>query len=722
MSDNEFSDAELIGMLGTYADALEQHTTVTPGLDEPGQIDDLHRGGSAQAKGEDMESEVVEPTKPDVVELDVVPTPKAESNRGRVLVAAAVVSVVAVIGALFAFTGDESGLDTAESVAVEEAEDEAAEDGSAEASSATDEAVDPVDSDATDSQAAESDAVPLSGVPGGFNGPGSVVFVDGEFVSIGADEDGHVLSRSPNGTDWTTERVDGLPENSMTNQLLQVDGRWVTVVEVWPIPEEDESGEFFEFGATPERFVATSDDLTSWDLVDFPDVGLEEHEFGGVVTAAVSGDLVAIGLQISPEGTDELEILVENDLITREQLNTICGSEYTDDEGPVIFYECPEPSFEEDVEESGDAVDPFGDQVELLRVEPGDPGYDELVAPLTSEQLPRTVVVTGPVDGPFEATDLPFEGFGTTIAGTDAGFVAISSGFDGLPESSSSVDGVTWSEPTEVGEFFGVSSASASGDRVVIGVQQGLGSGFGVLWSDDLGATWTEATIATELFSPWGEIVSGPAGFAVQLQGSPSAEAASPFGDIQEVSIDKDGYTLTVQLIDFTLTLTGPEGVVIHDNVGEELFFRGEIENVARTEGSNDETIVWLDPETGEELVRFEEDQLDAAFDELEPDFDEDFEDFEQASEVWYSVDGETWTLVEVGEATSPTVSFSMVAAVGDDEVLIRTEQFVEPPDELLGFEREGREPTEEEIAVLDDWFAEIGSGGEWTAIPVPTE
>ena len=110
MSDNEFSDAELIGMLGTYADALEEHATVTPqsiGLDGNGN---QHTGGDAQAKGENMLNEEDRMDEPDVVELDVVPTPVVESSRTRVLVAAAVVSVVAVIGALFALDGDNTEL------------------------------------------------------------------------------------------------------------------------------------------------------------------------------------------------------------------------------------------------------------------------------------------------------------------------------------------------------------------------------------------------------------------------------------------------------------------------------------------------------------------------------------------------------------------------------------------------------------------------------------
>ena len=50
--------------------------------------------------------------------------------------------------------------------------------------------------------------------------------------------------------------------------------------------------------------------------------------------------------------------------------------------------------------------------------------------------------------------------------------------------------------------------------------------------------------------------------------------------------------------------------------------------------------------------------------------------------------------------------------------MLIRTENFVEPPAELFAFEEEGREPTEDEIAALDAWHLE-GQSIEWTAIPV---
>ena len=52
------------------------------------------------------------------------------------------------------------------------------------------------------------------------------------------------------------------------------------------------------------------------------------------------------------------------------------------------------------------------------------------------------------------------------------------------------------------------------------------------------------------------------------------------------------------------------------------------------------------------------------------------------------------------------TDEFTSIIAVGDDEILLETQTFLIPPPELFAFEEEGREPTEEEIAALNEFFA----------------
>ena len=168
--------------------------------------------------------------------------------------------------------------------------------------------------------------------------------------------------------------------------------------------------------------------------------------------------------------------------------------------------------------------------------------------------------------------------------------------------------------------------------------------------------------------------------------------------------------------------------MVIHDSISEDAFLAGGIENVVRFGGQFDEDTIWLDPVTGEDLVTVTAADIEAVVNPLldsGPDFATDFVEPDRASELWFSPDGVTWTLLDKVEI-SPQDSFTALAAVGDDEVLVVTESFEpfqEPPSELLQFEQEGREPTDEELAALDEFFAESdfeqAGGTTWRSIPV---
>jgi len=163
---------------------------------------------------------------------------------------------------------------------------------------------------------------------------------------------------------------------------------------------------------------------------------------------------------------------------------------------------------------------------------------------------------------------------------------------------------------------------------------------------------------------------------------------------------------------------------VVHENVSEEIMSAGGAENVVRFEGRFDDTIIWLDPATGEDLVTFTSNDIDQVFDEIfsEQGFVDEVGDAgDQASEIWFSVDGVTWALLQSSDTSAAgTDSFASLAGVGDDELLVRSQTFVEPPAELFSFEEEGREPTPEEEEALDAWFAESQQDSlTWTVIPV---
>ena len=77
------------------------------------------------------------------------------------------------------------------------------------------------------------------------------------------------------------------------------------------------------------------------------------------------------------------------------------------------------------------------------------------------------------------------------------------------------------------------------------------------------------------------------------------------------------------------------------------------------------------------------------------------------------------WILIDADLPAGPT-TWATIEAVGDDEILVRTEVSSEPPEELFAFDIEGREPTEEELEALDLWYAENGNLSEIISIPVP--
>ena len=743
----EVSESEVIRLLGAYGDALERHAS--KGSDRPAdELNDNQQPADAGTKGENKmednmaDKETVEESSetPEVGigEVGIVPDqPAQSSNRGRVLVGAFVAALVVVNGGIFAINANSTEVDTTE-VAQDVEEEDGAADATAEASdgSASGEAVVDESAEASDS----ADVVEGSSQPAGFGfgGPGSVLFVDGEFVSLGDGPDGLVLSRSADGVnDWSSESVTGLPEDGYPQGLVQTVDGFAAIVEIFP--EFDEEDESFLFGPGPEaeRLLATSTDLLNWTTTEFPEVDLPEDGFSFVNGLAASGDQLAILVQIETGGNDELQILFEQGIVGEEDLNNYCGLDFEGD--TIIGLSC---DFDEvdaiDADAVGDEVDAvedvvdFGEPTELFRLEPGDPGFNEVEASFEAkidfEPVPP-VVVTGPIDGPFETVELPASGFASSIVGGEGGFLTAFSSFNnGTASVLSSPDGLTWTESDGFDTDASIDTiAISNGLAVAVGSSFSSDGGVVAFVSDDFGVTWTESDLPSELFGAFGQPLGGPAGFAVQLDGSLEPfDDFNPFGDTDEVELTRDGFTMVLFLNSGDASLIGPDGVLIHE-IDEQVFLNGGAENVARFEGRFDEDLIWLDPETGEDLVTFSQSDFDEAFEDLVPDFDDSgFVEPDRGSEVWFSADGVTWTLLQSGGSNFDEDSFTTVAAVGDDEVLLLTETFTdfgEPPAELLAFEEEGREPTDEEIAALDEWFEQqnIDAGGSsvWESIPV---
>ena len=213
----------------------------------------------------------------------VTPTQPAKPGKAR-LVAGGLAVVAALVAGGFAIAnlGDGSEVTAAES----------ADDGNSGAENA---AESDVVEEATEATDAATDAAFASDAAVSFGfGPGTVIFADGEFVSLGSRPDGITISRSANGTEWSTASAVGLPEGASAYELARTDSGWVTVVEIWPEFNGDEPEAFFGPSDQPERFLAFSEDLVNWTTSDLPDVDAEEDEYVNVNGIAAVGDQVAV--------------------------------------------------------------------------------------------------------------------------------------------------------------------------------------------------------------------------------------------------------------------------------------------------------------------------------------------------------------------------------------------------------------------------------------------
>ena len=710
----EYSDPEIIDLLNEYGDALEQHASTGAG-EAPGNTTTTGGQGTA-AKAEEINmADLNKTTDPNTKEqdftdrqfdlADVAAAPAVEEKRSpRVLVGAAVAAIAVVVAGVFAINASSSEVDTSP-VADETTEDSAEEDGAEEDGAEEGSADDEAEAAAIGESAPVEDGAGLvesataSAAGVGFSGPGSVLFADGEFISIGAGADGVVtVSRSADGMDWTNTPAVGLPEGALVQSLVQTVEGWATVVEAMPdFQISDSNGDFAESEPT-ERFFAASPDLVNWEITELP--AFEDGENGFTFTSglAASGDQIAILTSVeSSGGADELEILVEAGLVDETDLANVCAREFGDD--GFIVLSCD-------------------DGEELVRVEPGTEVFFDLEAALTVDvDASVTVVQTGPIDGPFENVELS-NGFPTGIVGTDEGFVASIDDFSNGAPTFTSSDGLTWSEVDPFETTTQIGSLATADGRVLAMGQVFSDGGAVVFVSDDLGVTWSESTIPTELFSPFGQVVAGEAGFVAQLDGTPEDfDEFDPFEGVP-LEVTKDGFTMSIEFATGIGSLTGPDGVAIHEGVSlDDATNDGAIEGVVRAEGPNDD-LIWLDPVTGEDLITFTVEDFETLFEEVESSFESDFP--QQNSEFWFSADGETWTLLDGPDVTFGADGFTIVAAVGDDEVLLRDEFFGGGfPEELFAFEEEGRDPTEEEQAAIDEFFNDQADLASWTSIPI---
>lgn len=587
---------------------------------------------------------------------------------------------------------------------------------------------------------------------GGFGGgSGEVVHGPGGFGSLRWSNTGLVARRSGDGLTWTETPATGLPDEAGVRMLTVSGDRYVAVLEQHPEYDEGDEPFFFEGTATSTYHLATSTDLVDWTTSILPVVDppvVSEYGTSVFIADAAVGDsgLVAVYTTF-PHPPNDLQLLSEAGVLDESDFETYCGLSWESFEAgePVSIYSCDYVAFEEaaaELEERMAAAESDAEieniegeferfepeRIEIAQVEPGTELYDQLREANLGMERPdiAVLVMAGPIGGPYTTNLLGETGNPSGIVATDDGYVLLMTEFgfesDGDESRSSSTilrssDGQTWGKPQSVSTSTGLWGIEAAGSVVVS--SGGTDEGDPLTYvSTDGGATWRVAPeFGRDLYGAWVTAVGGPAGMALWVEGS-----TEPYPEYPPfvLSVDKGGYVLELILEENLLFLTGPDGDVIHEltNLDELIGGSGGVPGVVREDP--DDVVTFLDPETGEDLVSFSEEDLELAYQENEELTDYAFEEPPRARELWFSADGNDWSMLEPLPIEEPN-SYPQLAAVGDDEILVSVTTWLEPPTDLFAFEFEERDPTDAEIEAIDAWYADNDGGSliEWTRIPV---
>ena len=469
----------------------------------------------------------------------------------------------------------------------------------------------------------------------------------GEMFSLG---DGRIGTRdhrsggeriliTGDGLTWSTVE---LPEGISVHDI-EVDGDY------WVIAGQDPND-----ADHPGHVIVSDDDGSTWSetiLELEPSEGLPRHctEFRAVQDVMISGDRV-VALVASHRFLDTPALLVEQGLIDEGTM----AHEFRRSEDTLIF-RLGHPN-EWDMDDEGD----------LLRVDLEDLG-------LSSEQLREcddlssgfVRVFTGYVSGLEEVAE--FQGWATSGIATRDGFAF---GLRTAAESAwvTSVDGRAWSRTQAPDGVAGSVARGPDGGLWTVGDHTGLRIRRGYVNS-------APETVATfEQLQPVGVLAAGPAGIATAAWALPLE-----IWNFLTPNFTKDGYELRLGAPDGGASLWNlADGTAVYEFTAEEMEAADGapdgVREVVEDDGST--TVVFSDPDTGEDLVAFTEEDLTPDSDELVATRLDVFGPTGlPPTWIGWSADGGGWGWQDATEAfgLSDDEGISPVdLAVGDDFVLAR--------------------------------------------------
>lgn len=670
----------------------------------------------------------VETTRADGAEslpaVDVVLEPAAgESSTPWGLIAGAGALVLALGVGAYSVSNGESEVDVAQSDPAESSEEtpngDGGDDTSVDGELPEDELIFEFGDDSADEEAFEDEEAMMDMAVGVAEASTSTTVFDGErFASLTNVGNSWALRTSTDGLTWSDAPVTGLDGNGYIHSMGFEDGTFVAVLD-----------SFDESTGSRSSFVVSSTDGVEWTSAALPTSG--EDSEAATSGLALNGERVVLIQTRYSNGPDPVRILVDAGVLSESQAEMFCGLDMGGANDAITVQVCDydeEENFEGPSEEEIDALaarfdaatsDEEREQIEkeleqlwggpgfevVATIEPNTPLHEQLSVAYEGGDASMTAsVLAGPLSGPFtEVSTLPSDRhYGGLVQSGSALFMSAES-YDedegGRVAILTSVDGSTWDEVSGP-PVDGGGQLQALGDALFF-MGYGNEGGSESYVSTDGGQTWTASSLETDLFGPYTQFLAGDAGIVAFTQGSLTPFPEVPAFEPPNVVVDKDGYTLEISLQDATFTFSSADGVVIYELSEEEMFdgFDGLRENPI----SGD--LTFLDPETGEDLVTFTEDDWGAAHEESFAEFEENaFVEPERGSELHFSTDGTSWTELDNADLSSISINTSVQPlVVGDDEAIFALMSY-DPPAELLAFQNEGREPTDAEIEAIERW------------------
>lgn len=467
---------------------------------------------------------------------------------------------------------------------------------------------------------------------------------DGRVVAQTHGEDGDRLSVSGDGTAWTTVRI---PEGTRLHGIAVEGDRWVLAASGTPAPDD------------PGRVLVSDDAGRTWrelTVEALTGAGLPDHcvERSAVQDVLTSGGQVVV--LVSAHRFLDLEaLLTERGLI---EAGTIAHEWRR--RGDVLTIRLGDPSdWHRDGEEQ--TFDVTLDELDLTPEQLRD--CDD-----ASEGALR--LLAGDGTGVEEVGE--YRGWATSAVATRDGFAVVLSGEGGVRRLTST-DGRDWAE-TPVATGFGTVAGGPDG---TVWRGENHNGVYRILRGDI--ATAPQLVAEFDVLEPVGVLAAGPAGVATAAFLIPDEFREFMSGP----SFTKGGYELRMGEPDGGVSLWDlSEGVAVLEFSAKQMQAAESppegVSEVVEADGSV--TVVFVDPDSGAELVRFTAEDLTPDTDALVAARMELFGPT-GVPPIWlgWSADGDRWGWQDAAEGFGLAAGEGIAPAalaVGDDFVLARVNSF----------------------------------------------